>query len=367
MNALPRRLLSSLLLVSLAVGGCGDSQGTALRTTFLKGLAEDSILPTYRELDTRAAALETALGTLASTPTETTLQAAQSAWRAVREPWGRQEALHVGPSEDFHTGAAVGQAPSTTGIDSVLAGTEPLTPPDVKLLGANRKGLLAMEYLLFDVEKGNAEVLARLTAAGTAGERRRTFLASLGTVLHGNTTEVRAAWEPDGGNFVAQLSGAGTEGSRYATQKQAVDEVFNRLVAAVEKSELRLGKPLGFDTGGTVRPEQEEARRSDNSLADLGHALSGMEQLWNGTNADGGLSRVVVASNKTLDATVRDDLAAVRSALEGIPPPLRTALKNNRESVEATRAAFANLRATLASEVAAQLGVTIAFNDNDGD
>lgn len=362
-----RRLVTSLLGLALAVGGCGDSQGTALRTAFLKGLAEDSILPTYQEFDARTGTLEMALGSLASTPSDATLTLAQSEWRAAREPWGRQEALHVGPSEDLHTGAAVGQVPSTTGIDSLLAGTEPLTPPDVALLGANRKGMLAMEYLLFDADKGNAEVLARLKAEGTPGARRRTFLASLGMVLHDNASEVRQAWEPAGGNFVAQLSGAGTEGTRYATQKDAVSEVFNRLVAAVEKSELRLSKPLGFDTGGTVRPEQEEARRSDNSLADLGSALSGMEQLWNGANGDGGLSRVVAASNKTLDTTVRGNLAAVRAALEGIPPPLRTALTKNRESVEAARAAFSNLRATLASEVAANLGVTIAFNDNDGD
>ena len=38
-----------------------------------------------------------------------------------------------------------------------------------------------------------------------------------------------------------------------------------------------------------------------------------------------------------------------------------------RESVEAARAALSNLRATLASEVVANLGVTLKFNDNDGD
>jgi predicted lipoprotein len=75
----------------------------------------------------------------------------------------------------------------------------------------------------------------------------------------------------------------------------------------------------------------------------------------------------VAASNKQTDETVRGDLAAVCSALEAIPPPLRTALHDHRESVEDARAAFSQLRATLASEVVANLGVTLTFNDNDGD
>jgi hypothetical protein len=185
--------------------------------------------------------------------------------------------------------------------------------------------------------------------------------------MHEDAAAVRTAWEPDQGNFIAQLSSAGNSGSKYATQKDAVDEVVNRLIASVETAELKLSKPLGFDTGGTIRPELEETRRSDNTLKDLLDTLQGLERVWLGPSGDGGLSRVVAASNKALDETVRGDLSAVRTALENIPPPLRTALYNHRESVEGARAALANLRATLTSEVVANLGVTLKFNDNDGD
>jgi predicted lipoprotein len=355
------------MLLSLALASCGDSQNTALRTAFLKELGGDVILPSYRDFDTGTGALATALAALEATPTESTLTTAQSAWRAARIPWSEQESFRIGPAEVLHTGAAVDQVPSTSGIDSLLASDASLTEPAVAELGANRKGMLAMEYVLFDAEGGNAAVLSRLTAEGSAGARRRAYLKALGAVMHADAVAVRAAWEPEQGNYLGQLSSAGSSGSKYTTQKDAVDEVVNRLIASVETAELKLSKPLGFDTGGTIRPEQEEARRSDNSLKDLEDTVRGLEHVWLGANGDGGLSRVVAASNKTLDETVRGDLAAVRSALEAIPSPLRKALYEHREDVEAARAAFANLRATLTSEVVANLGVTIKFNDNDGD
>ncbi|MFE8602131.1 imelysin family protein [Archangium violaceum] len=358
MSPILRRLIAPTLLLSLAMASCGDSQGTALRSAFLKELAGDVALPAYRDFDTRAEALAGALAALEATPTETTLTQAKSAWREARAAWLRQEAFRFGPAEEQHTSAAVNQVPSTTGIDSLLAGDAELTKAFVADQGANRKGLLAIEYLLFD---------AAATEEGSAGARRRAYLKALGAEVHENATAARTAWETEQGNYVEQLSKAGNEGSPYTTQKDAVDTVVNRLIASVEVTELKLSKPLGFETGGTVRPELEEARRSDNSLADLGNAVLGLERVWLGSNGNGGLSKVMAASNKQADATVRGDLAAVRSALEAIPPPLRTALTNDRESVEAARAALSTLRATLASEVVSNLGVTLKFNDNDGD
>ncbi len=368
MSPMLRRLIpATSVLLSLALVGCGDSQGTALRSALLKELAENVALPAYRDFDTRTEALAGALTALESTPTEATLTEAQSAWRAARASWLSQEAYRIGPAEELHTSAAVNQVPSTTGIDSLLAGQTPLTEASVAEQGANRKGFLAIEYLLFDAQGGNAAVLSRLMAEGNAGTRRRAYLKALGAVLHANATAVRTAWEPGEGNYVAQLATAGNSGSKYTTQKEAVDEVVNRLIASVEVAEMKLSKPLGFDTGGTIRPDQEDARRSDNSLRDLENMYQGMERIWLGADGNGGLSRLVSANNKRLDETVRADLASVRLALEEIPPPLRTALYDHRESVENARAALANFRATLASEVVANLGVTLKFNDNDGD
>lgn len=368
MSPFVRRLIPVTVLLSLAaLASCGDSQGTALRSAFLKELAEYGAVPTYRKFDTSTQALAGALAALEATPTEGTLILAQSAWKAAREVWMNQEGFRLGPAEELHTSAAVNQVPSTTGIDSLLASDTPLTEASVAELGANRKGMLAMEYLLFDAEGGNAAVLSRLSEEGTAGARRRAYLKALGAVLHTDAVALRSAWEPDQGNYAAQLSNAGHDGSTYATQKDAVDAVVNRLIATVETAEKKLAKPLGFETGGTLRPELEEARRSDSTLKDLKDTLDGVECVWLGVGGGSGLSRVVAASNEQTADTVRADLAAVRSALEAIPPPLRTALHEHREKVEDARAALARLRATLASEVVANLGVTLTFNDNDGD
>jgi hypothetical protein len=345
MSPFRRRLLPAIFLLSLALASCLYSQGTTLRSAFLKELGTDLILPAYQELDTRSEALAGALATLEASPSRATLTEAQSAWRTVRFPWGFLEALHLGPSEELHTGAAMNQVPGTTDIDTLLAGNAPLDETSVAQLGANLKGMLTIEYVLFDAEAGNEAVLSRLTT-GDAGARRRAYLKALGAVLHADARAVRAAWEPEQGNYLAQLSNAGSEGSRYATQQEALDEVVHRLISSVEEAELKLS------------PELEATRHGDNSLEDLESTLRGMEYVWHGLNGDGGLSSLVSATNKSLDKTVREELALVRLALVSIPPPLRTALRNNPASVEKTRAAFSNLRATLATKVVANLEVT---------
>ncbi|MBM7113759.1 imelysin family protein [Archangium primigenium] len=368
MNPTIRRLLTATVVLPLvALSGCGEAQGTTLRTAFLKSLGEDTILPAYRDFDTRSATLATALDALDATPTEATLTQAQTAWRAVREPWGMLAVMSIGPSENLRTVSAVDQVSSPSGIDSVLTSTTKLTVENVEQLGTNRKGMMALEYLLFDAKEGSAAVLARFTAEGEPGTRRRAYARALGEVLHNDATAVRTAWEPDGGDFVSRLANAGVSSIRYATQKDAVDEVVNRFISSVEVAELKLSKPLGFETGGTVRPDEERSRRSDNSIADLRANVAGMERLWFGADGKSGLSGIVASTNKKLDGTVRADLSRLRGALEAIPPPLRTALLENRESVEAARAAFSTLRATLATEVVSNLGVTLKFNDNDGD
>ncbi|HZH04048.1 MAG TPA: imelysin family protein, partial [Myxococcaceae bacterium] len=263
----------------------------------------------------------------------------------------------------------IDQSADLAGIDALLLGTAAVDEAAAKVLGANRKGLLAMEYLLFDPVGGNAAVLQTLQAA-EGGERRRIYLRSLGRVMRSDVAELLAAWEPGGGNYASQISQAGQGSQAFGTQKTAVDALVNRLIFSAESAELKLSRPLGREAGGTPQPNQEEARFSDNSLRDLLEVLEGIRRVYVGPSESGsdvGLSDVLNSQNAELDARMVSELGAARQALSSVPAPLRTALSGSSAQVESARASLAALHATLATEVASNLGVTLKFNDNDGD
>ncbi len=59
--------------------------------------ADNVVLPTYRLLKERNSALEQAVKTLASTPSDANFRKAADAWLAAREPWEKSEAFLFGP------------------------------------------------------------------------------------------------------------------------------------------------------------------------------------------------------------------------------------------------------------------------------
>ena len=72
------------------------------------------------------------------------------------------------------------------------------------------------------------------------------------------------------------------------------------------------------------------------------------------------------AGNQT-DLAVRTAIGDAASLVEAIPRPYRTALVDQRASVEAAYESVKALKRLLATEVVGVMGTTLKFNDNDGD
>jgi predicted lipoprotein len=96
-------VLSACVLVS----ACGDNsttgqpkenEGAPARRAALRSIAENVIVPTYREFRERAEALKTAAATLAADPSADNRAAAQAAWTEATALWQRAELLQVGPA-----------------------------------------------------------------------------------------------------------------------------------------------------------------------------------------------------------------------------------------------------------------------------
>lgn len=324
------------------------------------------ILPELERARERAAELDEAAAALCQEPTADTLDAAQGAWWALREPWKRLMAVPIGPIVDSGYASALDFWPARPA--NVEGGIEAGVTSQAGLdaLGVASKGLPAVEYLLWDPVGGDAAILAALAAADT-GPARCSYLRVL---VDDVELQLEAlAGETEG--FVDELADAGTS-ERYPTLALATDELLNAAIAGLhDVNDAELDKPLGLEVGAAVQPELFESRFSDRSKADVRDALEGFRRFYLGADAgvdeSPGFTILVEQASPEIDARVRDRLDAAITAVEALPEPLRTAMDVDPEACQAASDAVRELRAALTADVAALLGVTISLTDNDGD
>ena len=69
-------------------------------------------------------------------------------------------------------------------------------------------------------------------------------------------TELRDAWSPEGGDYLAELTGAGRTSSDFDSLPAALGEVVNRMGYTLENIHVdKLGRPAGVTTGaGAAQP-----------------------------------------------------------------------------------------------------------------
>jgi predicted lipoprotein len=328
--------------------------GDGPRRIVVRDVGEDVIEPTYEELGARAAEHRDAVIALVAAPDAATLDAARATWRAARGPWMVSQAFRFGPVVDRVVDAAIDQSPvDPDAIDAAVAGVEPIDDDFVDLLGANKKGFHAIEYLLFD-----PDVLVALTAEPRRGE----LLAALARDLDEHTAELRDAWAPEGEAYVERFVDVGAADATFPTIKEAIDGLVNEAVFLSEQvTDSKLGKPLGLDTGGAPRPELEESGCSDNSLDDIAGNLRGLRHVWEA------LRPLIAERSPSAALRIDAELDAADAAIAAVPRPFAQALLDEAPEALAAWEAVRELRLSLATDVVSLLGATLSFNDNDGD
>ena len=369
MHVVRRTLVLAMTLGVVACASSGSSNQD--EQPVLDALTTNVIVPSFRELDAKAASLAAAVRDFSLDRTEAKLAAAQSAWRETRVAFRHTDAFRFGPSESKHLTPHIDFFPaSADAVETLLASTTELNSAAIEALGSNARGLLALEYLLFDTTGSNAAILARFADA-TSGARRASFAALLAENVNLKTTAIAQAWAPEGENFAREVTAAGSGSSTFPSKKSAIDQLMNQMAFAVEEALVdQIAEPLGKKNGGVPEPEELRTPYSDDSIAEIAAILDSSRSVYTGAFGTGtgtGLSLLVKAKNSALDGRVLSAFASASSTCASIPPPLRTAVTLHPAEMEAAYETTRTLKSTLTTEVASLLGTTLQFNDNDGD
>ncbi len=344
------------------------SQTRCDRTAMLTHLAHRIMLPTYLAFEAETMALQRATAELCEAPSADQLKKAQASWRRATELWRRSQAFQLDLTQTY--AKSIGFWPTRLRrLRVALAGDEPITPDFVETMRVAAHGLLAMEQLLCDVKAGKTGVLHAIKA-GPMAKRWCPYLLAMATHLTDQAKAVAQLWRPEGGDFIGKIAGAGQGNTTYPTSHQAISDIVNQLVTAVEESaRKKIGKPLRGN-GRKPWPNAVEAGRSGVSAALVIATLEGAFAIYSGEGAaqsGPGFDDFLTALGSDLGARISQQFHAALTAVRAISPPLRVAIVEQSERVRAAHEAVRQLFILLKVDMTNVLSVTVAFSDNDGD
>ena len=295
----------------------------------IDNLTDNIIVPTYRDLDSEAADLLTAIDQFIANQNETNLEAMRAAWRDVRKPWEQSEGFLFGPVSDKEIDPKIDSWPlNATDLDEILAGEATLNKTYIDGLDETLKGFHTIEYLLWseDGEKTAAEFTARELA----------YLKACTESLKGQTNLLYTSWISSGDNFAGQLK---NPGSRYPNEVSVLAELADGIGGiAGEVGDTKIKEPYTYESATL-----EESSFSSNSKADFADNIRSIEHIYMGTylgvGGNGkGLSSIVAAKDPALDTKIKQQIAAAIESIESIEGTFSEAIQsgNNkgRASVE---------------------------------
>ncbi|MBK8899597.1 MAG: imelysin family protein [Anaerolineaceae bacterium] len=376
-----KRFTLGFLLLLLT--GCGGAvvRGTAVplttitppgfdRQALLENITHQIAIPAHEVFVARAEVLATAVAAFTANLTPETLVLAQDAWRAATVARTSLLTFRVGLVDDSLLHNRLDNRPArTTFIEETIGGTVSIDDAYIESIGSSSIGLGAMEYLLFDPEGGNEAVLARYTTAENT-DRRRAYLLAVAQNLPVKATALLQVWTPEGQNYAQAFIAADMDGGEL---QGSMNMVVNQMISDLEEMiTARLGKPTGNTSNGQARPDLVESPFAFWSLPRIKATLGTMQAIYTGGDGlgfDDYLDFLAAKSadgeplSQAIDAQFHTTLAAF-DAIEGT---LHTAVTDHPDQVNAAYEEVRTLLVLLKVDMANHLGVTLTFNDNDGD
>lgn len=378
--------------------GQGQTNPTAPTDTFnqtllLQNLTDNVIVPTYTMFSQQAVQQQTAITAYcdavnaeASNQNELKTSAQQS-WRDAASTWQMAEVMQIGPllenSNSLRNKIYSWPNTSSCAIDQDVVLAEQ-SGYDISSRTASRKGLDALEYLLF-----NDNLNHSCTVFGTEpqGWNNRTeqdrmvarcgFAQLVSAELVANSTELLDAWNGTNGGqgYADVLKNAGQPDSEFADVHDAVNDVSDALFYIdTQTKDAKLATPLGIfanDCGLSPCVENVESQYANHSLQNVISNIRALNLIFLGGDDEQGVGfddyLVDVGDQDTADQ-MRADLAQVMQFSQSLEMSLAQLLEQDPDQVQIAhdqlKAVTDNMKTDFIQSLALELPATSA-GDND--
>ncbi|MCA9946455.1 MAG: imelysin family protein [Anaerolineales bacterium] len=371
------------LIILLILMGCGFATGaeTAVpsptstppgfdRQALLENIINQIALPAHEDFADKAQLLETAVANFTADPTLANLEAAQEAWREAATARTSLLTFRLGLVDDSLLHNRLDNRPARdTFIEETIAGDVTIDAAFIESIGSSSIGLGAMEYLLFDPEGGSAAVLARFSQAENA-DRRQAYLLGVAHNLAQKANALRQIWLPEGENYAQAFIAGEMDGGEL---QGPMNMLVNQMIADLEEIiGSRMGKPTGSTSNGQARPDLVESPFAFWSLPRIESTLVMMHTIYMGGDGLGfddylDFLEAEGSGGTPLSQVIDDQFVTTLAAFAAIEGTLHTAVTDHPDQVNAAYEEVRTLLVLIKADMTNQLGITLTFNDNDGD
>lgn len=399
------------MVVSFVLSGCNqETTSTAgedfnpekdTNTEFNQGalitnLTDNVISPTYQtfldeaELQTQLVEQYCLAEQNASTQTEqqtvtSAKIAAQAQWRNTMNAWQQAELMLLGPllEQDGLLRNKIYSWPiqNSCAVDyDVLffeSGTVNGKPYDITLRTPSRKGLGALDYLLFNDDLNHSCNAADApTGWSNLSEQeqkiaRCSYASEVASDIENNAQILIEQWLATDG-YANQLKQAGTSDSLFNTEHEAVNRISDAMFYLDSSTkDGKLATPLGIfanECGSIACPQVVESKYSQNSLANILNNLIGFEKLLTGNGGIGFTDYLIDVGDELTADEMSANITNTINSINQINTSLTEALTNTPEQIEQTHTDIKNitdkLKADFITSLALELPATSA-GDND--
>jgi len=365
-----------LVAVFFLITACSDDNSTTDdgdvnfdRSAMIENIGNNIILPAYDNMQASTVELDQAISDFIANPDVGTLQSAQESLKEARLAWQRVNLFQFGPAETVALRSFTNTYPADTAkIESNIdSGSFTLGTLD----NQTAAGFPAFGYLLHGLAANNDDIVARYTTANDA-DARVNYLRENIDFVSSNIENVVNEWRADGEDFIGTFLSEENAGVDVGS---SLGQLFNAAFVVHYERFLRdakIGIPAGVRSANTPRPGNVEAVYGGYSLELLQANLEAVEDLYLGRTAEGtdgiGLEENLQSLDADdLDEEIKNGFDEAISSLDNLQDPLHDQIEENNDPVLEAFVELQDMVAMFKADMASQLGITITFQDNDGD
>ncbi|TXH37903.1 MAG: hypothetical protein E6Q98_06190 [Rhodospirillaceae bacterium] len=332
---------------------------------FNAAFATDIAMPSLKAFAAATEAQVKAATTFKAKPDGASLDGLHKAFGDVSDAWMRAQLLRFGPLSQEQRMDRVEYWPERRSItDKQLAGlvgaadTAKLAPDVFARASVAVQGLGALERLIHDGDNP----LQRFTDGSPAATYRLALVAAIADNLHRIAHEALADWQA-----LEPKLAKGDQAGLAATPMEATGQIYAGLLTTMQiVGDQKIGLPLGKSID-LAKPKMAEQRRAGRSLQNIALNLKAVRHAVTGKDA-GSFASFLGATDIEPRLSAAFDECDI--ALADIKQPLPDAVvddKGGRRKVEMFYVKLNLVRDILTQEMPGAIGITLGFNDLDGD